>query len=72
MEGRRYKEEPAPINESLERHYKDEIKRLEEYVTVLKNELGDAKLEVERLNFRIKLKDIEIESLVRSMAGGEM
>lgn len=72
MEGRRYKDEPAPINESLERHYKEEIKRLEEYVAVLKAELGDAKLEAERLNFRIKLKDIEIESLVKSMAGGEM
>ena len=70
MEGRRYKEEPAPINESLERHYKAEIKRLEEYVAVLKTELSDAKLEAERLNFRIKLKDIEIESLVKSMAEG--
>ena len=72
MEGRRYKDEPAPINESLERHYKEEIKRLEEHVAVLKAELGDAKLEVEKLNFRIKLKDIEIESLVKSLAeGGE-
>lgn len=73
MEGRRYKEEPAPINESLERHYKAEIKRLEEYVAVLKTELSDAKLEAEKLNFRIKLKDVEIDSLVKSLAeGGEM
>ena len=73
VEGRRYKSEPAPINESLERHYKEEIKRLEEYVAVLKTELGDAKLEVEKLNFRIKLKDVEIYSLVKSLAeGGEM
>ena len=73
MEGRRYKDEPAPINESLERHYKEEIKRLEEYVEVLKTELSDAKLEAEKLNFRIKMKDVEIESLVKSLAnGGEM
>lgn len=72
VEGRRYKNEPAPINDALERHYKEEIKRLEEYVAVLKTELSDAKLEAERLNFRIKLKDVEIDSLVKSLAGGEM
>lgn len=73
VEGRRYKNEPAPINDALERHYKEEIKRLEEYVAVLKTELSDAKLEAEKLSFRIKLKDIEIDSLVKSLAeGGEI
>lgn len=73
VEGRRYKNEPAPINDALERHYKEEIKRLEEYVVVLKTELSDAKLEAEKLSFRIKLKDIEIDSLVKSLAeGGEI
>ena len=72
MEGRRYKDEPAPINESLERHYKDEIKRLENNVDVLQSELNEAKRSIEKLNLRIRLKDVEIDSLVKSLAGGEM
>ena len=71
MEGRRYKEEPAPINESLERHYKDEIKRLEANIKILERELNDTKVEIERLHFSIRLKDVEIKSLVKSLAGGE-
>jgi predicted nucleic acid-binding Zn-ribbon protein len=72
MEGRRYKEEPTPINDSLERHYKAEIKRLEETVRALEDELNESKHRVENLKFKVKLKDIEIESLVKSMAGGEI
>ena len=72
MEGRRYKDEPAPINESLERHYKEEIKRLENNVDVLQSELNEAKRSIEKLNLRIRLKDVEIDSLVKSLAGGEM
>jgi demethoxyubiquinone hydroxylase (CLK1/Coq7/Cat5 family) len=72
MEGKRYKEEPAPINDSLERHYKEEIKRLAEYNADLEHDLNEMRCEIERLHFKIKLKDIEIESLVKSMAGGEM
>lgn len=71
-EGRRYKEEPTPINESLERHYQEEKKRLEANVADLESQLNDAKVEIERLHFRVKLKDIEIESLVKAMAGGEI
>lgn len=71
-EGRRYKEEPAPINESLEKYYQDEKKRLEARISELENELNEANLRIERLKFKIKLKDIEIESLVKAMAGGEM
>ena len=72
MEGRRYKEEPTPINESLERHYQDTIKTLNEKLNHA-NEAGrQMAVEIEKLKFRIRLKDIEIESLVRSMAGGEM
>ena len=70
MEGRRYKDEPAPINESLERHYKEEIKRLENNVDVLQSELNEAKRSIEKLNLRIRLKDVEIDSLVKSLAGG--
>lgn len=72
MEGRRYKEEPAPINESLERHYKEEKVRLEANVADLERQLNDARVEIERLHFKVKLKDIEIESLVKAMAGGEI
>lgn len=72
MEGRRYKEEPTPINESLERHYKEEIKRLEANIEMLERELNDTKVEVEKLHFNIRLKNVEIESLVKSLAGGEL
>lgn len=72
MEGRRYKEEPTPINESLERHYKEEKKRLEASIEDLERQLNDARVEIERLHFKVKLKDIEIESLVKAMAGGEL
>ena len=72
MEGRRYKEEPAPINESLERHYKEEKARLEMNVTELEHQLSELKVEIERLHFKVRLKDIEIESLVKAMAGGEL
>jgi predicted nucleic acid-binding Zn-ribbon protein len=70
VEGRRYRNEPAPINDSLERHYKAEIKRLEETVKALEDELTESKHRVENLKFKVKLKDIEIESLVKSMAEG--
>lgn len=69
-EGRRYKEEPAPINESLERHYQDEKKRLETKIALLETELNESRLEIEKLNFRLRLKDVEVESLLKSMAGG--
>ena len=72
MEGRRYKDEPTPINESLERHYKEEIKRLEANIEMLERELNDTKVEVEKLHFSIRLKNVEIESLVKAMAGGEL
>lgn len=69
MEGRHAK--PEPINKALERHYQEEKKRLEANVADLERQLNDAKVEIERLHFKVKLKDIEIESLVKSMAGGE-
>lgn len=61
----------TPINESLEKHYQDEKKRLEARIAELENELNEAKVENERLKFRLRLKNIEIESLVKSMAGGD-
>lgn len=72
VEGRRYRNEPAPINDSLERHYKEEIKRLEETIKALEDELNESKHRVENLKFKVRLKDIEIESLVKSMAGGKL
>lgn len=62
----------TPINETLEKHYQDEKKRLETKIRELNAELYEARLQVEKLNFKIRLKDIEIESLVKAMAGGEM
>ena len=58
----------TPINEGLERHYQDEKKRLEKKVEDLKAELNEKKREVEKLNFSLKLKDVEIESLVKALA----
>ncbi len=72
MEGRRYKDEPTPINESLERHYKEEKARLETKVESLETELKEKQLQIERLHFKLRLKDVEIESLVKAMAGGEL
>lgn len=60
-----------PINESLERHYQDEKKRLMAEAEALKSELNEAKLEIERLNTRVRLKDKQIEKLLEMVAGGE-
>lgn len=70
MEGKHAKIEP--INKALEKHYKEEKVRLEANVADLERQLNDAKVEIERLHFKVKLKDIEIESLVKAMAGGEL
>lgn len=72
VEGRRYKDEPTPINESLERHYKEEKTRLEARISELENEVNEYKLEIKRLEFRNRLKDMNVESLLKSMAGGEI
>ena len=58
----------TPINEALEKHYQDEKKRLEAQIRDLKAELNEAMLKIERLSLRIDLKDVEIESLVKSLA----
>lgn len=60
------------INESLERHYQKRIKDLEENIADLEHDLNQMRCEIERLHFKIKLKDVEIESLVKAMAGNEM
>ena len=60
------------INEALERHYQKRIEELEATIEDLKHDLNDALVQGEKLKFRVKLKDIEIESLVKSLAGGEM
>lgn len=69
-EGKHAKVEP--INTALERHYKEEKVRLEARISELEHELNETKVEIEKLHFRVRLKDIEIESLVKSMAGGEL
>lgn len=58
----------APINESLEKHYQNEKKRLEAKIAVLENELNEANHTIINLKFRIELKDVEIKSLVKSLA----
>ena len=58
----------TPINEALEKHYQDEKKRLEAQIRDLRAELNEAMLKIERLSLRIELKDVEIESLVKSLA----
>lgn len=62
----------TPINESLEKHYQDEKRRLLTSIETLKTELNEKNIEIEKLKFKIKLKNIEIESLVKAMAGGDL
>lgn len=62
----------TPINESLEKHYQDEKRRLGQRISELDTELNEKNVEIEKLKFKIKLKNIEIESLVKAMAGGDL
>lgn len=70
MEGKHAKAEP--INKVLENHYKEEKKRLEARVEELELALNEKQLQIERLHFKLRLKDVEIDSLVKAMAGGEL
>lgn len=58
----------TPINESLERHYQEEIKRLNNRIKSLEALVDEGQIEAEKLRFRLRLKDVEIESLVKALA----
>ena len=60
----------TPINETLEKHYQEQIKALKAKVSEREQVIHDQLLEIERLEFRLKLKDVEIESLVKALAEG--
>lgn len=62
----------TPINETLEKHYQETIKTLNKKLDLASDTAREMAAEIEKLKFRLKLKDIEIESLVKAMAGGEM
>ena len=57
----------TPINESLERHYQEQIKLLENKLSEAKNLLGDAKADLEKMSFRMKEKDAYIEELRKAL-----
>ena len=57
----------APLSEALELHYKEQIKTLEERLNEAKTVVTDAKLEIERLNFTIDMKDAELEVLRKAL-----
>lgn len=61
----------TPINESLERHYQEEKKRLEAKVASLEEELNEAKLTIERYKTRVRLKNVQIETLAKFIPGGD-
>lgn len=54
----------TPINETLERHYQEEKKRLEAKVAELEKELNEARLEIEKLYARVKIKEKQIDVLL--------
>ena len=63
IEGRRYKEEPAPINAALEQHYQETIKTLNEKLNFTQDSMRDACMRIERLELRLQEKDAYIEEL---------
>ena len=54
----------TPINESLEKHYQDEKKRLLAKISELEYELNETKHEVERLKDRVNMKTKQVEVLL--------
>lgn len=68
VEGRRYKDEPTPINESLERHYQDRIKELENKLEEAKAENNRLDMELERMDIRIKVLNKKVDAFRTSTA----
>ena len=60
----------TPINETLEKHYQEQIKTLNAKLDAHREAANGMRREIEKLEFRLKLKDVEIESLVKALAEG--
>ncbi len=54
---------PAPLNESLEQHYKERIKALEETIADKDRVLENARMALERFDIRLEEKEKYIEEL---------
>ena len=57
----------TPIKESLERHYQDEIKRLNTKINSLQAAVNELMLERERLNTVLEMKGKQIEVLLEKL-----
>lgn len=63
--------EHAPaIHKDVEKHYKDVIALKNAQLEEAKELVSELKLEIERLKFEVRLKDVEIQALVKNLAGG--
>lgn len=63
--------EHAPaIHKDVEQHYKDVIALKNAQLEEAKELVNELKLEIERLKFEVRLKDVEIQALVKNLAGG--
>ena len=54
----------TPINESLEKHYQEQIKALKAKVSEREELIHEQALEIERLNFALETKKAQIEVLL--------
>lgn len=57
----------TPINESLEKHYQDEKKRLEAKVSEREQVIHKQALEIERLKFALETKKAQVEVLLEKL-----
>ena len=57
----------TPINESLERHYQDEKKRLEAKVSEREQTINELMAEIERLKCALEMKSAQIEVLLEKL-----
>lgn len=56
-----------PMNQALERHYKDRIDELEIKLRKTQDELSFAKAMIEQLRFQIKTDDEKVQALEKSL-----
>lgn len=56
-----------PMNEALERHYKDRIKELEIKLSKMQDALSDANAMIDMLRFHIKTDDEKVQALEKSL-----
>ena len=57
----------TPINESLEKHYQDEKKRLEAKVSEREQTINELMAEIERLKCALEMKSAQVEVLLEKL-----